>query len=712
MRPDPQTLTPFFKPTGVAVIGASSDPAKLGHGVIENLLHPRYGFPGPVYPVNPKAEEILGRKCYPGILAVPDPVDLAVLIIPAAIVPPTLEDCGKRGIKATVIISGGFREIGPEGAERERLSLLIARRYEMRLIGPNGIGVIDMHTPLNTTFVREMTGRGEIDFVSQSGALCGGVIDWAQARGLDFSRFLSIGNKVDVDETDLLHYMAEDSLSRVIVLYLEDVRDGTAFMEAARHASAHKFVLAIKAGRTHSGQAATASHTGALAGAHSAFRAACKQTGILEVENIGSLLNISLALASQPLPRSDRIAVLTNAGGPSALAADLLDPAGLTLARTGPATQSALRGFLHPEAGLGGPVDMLGGADETHYRHALEALLADPSNDGVLVILVPTRIHNPVAIVEAVAAVVRETKPSKPVLACLFGAASLGAAFTAADTARLPAYRFPEDAVEALRIMRQRARWLETEHPLPAVPADVNTERARDLLTAARRTGHTTLDAAAGRLVLEAYGIKTPQDLLANDPDEAAKLAKRIGFPVALKLASPDILHKTEVGGVLLNLADAETVREGWQAIITRARNAHPKAELRGVQVQQMVAGGQEVIIGVKRDPEFGPLVMFGLGGVYVEALADVSFRLAPLSRQDAGEMIAEVHSAKLLEGLRGAPPADRTALVDAIVRIGRLAVDCPEIVELDVNPLMVLSAGHGALAVDVRIILEKDQKD
>jgi acetyl coenzyme A synthetase (ADP forming)-like protein len=707
MRPDPKTLTPFFQPTGVAVIGASSDPSKLGHGVIENLVHPRYGFPGPVYPINPKADEILGRKCYASIRDVPDPVELVVLIIPAAMVAPTLEDCGKRGIKAAIIISGGFREIGPEGVAREKAILEIAQRYGMRLIGPNGIGVIDMRTPLNTTFVCEMTGIGDIDFVSQSGALCGGVSDWAQARHLDFNRFLSIGNKVDVDETDLLHYLAEDDRSRAIMLYLEDVRDGAAFMDAARHACAHKFVLALKTGRTTSGQAATASHTGALAGAHAAFSAACKQTGILELDSISSLLNASLALASQPLPRGNRIAILTNAGGPAALTADALDTAGLTLAHTNPETKSALRSFLSAEAGVGGPVDMLGGATEIHYRRALEALLDDPANDGLIVILVATRVQDPVAIVNSVASVVKEKKPGKPVLACLFGEASLHASFAAADAAHLPVYRFPEDAVETMHIMRQRIRWLETDHPLPVKPVDVNPEYARDLLTIARQTGHSSLDAAAGRAVIEAYGIQTPKDLLATSPDEAAKFAQQIGFPVALKLASPDILHKTEVGGVVLNLTNADTVRAAYQDIVTRARAAHPKADIRGVQVQQMITGGQEVIIGMKRDPAFGPLIMFGLGGVYVEALADVSFRLAPLSRQDAEEMINEVRSAKLLEGLRGAAPADRSALVDAIVRIGQLAADFPEITELDVNPLMVLPAGHGALAADVRIILK-----
>jgi acetyltransferase len=706
MRPDPATLISFFRPNGVALVGASGDPTKLGYGILTNLLDAQYGYLGPVYPVNPKAEEILGRRCYPDILSVPDPVELAVIIVPAEMIPPLLEDCGRRGLKAAIIISGGFREVGPEGEARERLCLEIARRHGMRLMGPNGIGVIDTHTPLNTTFATGMHGRGFIDFVSQSGALCGGIIDWAQARGLHFSRFLSIGNKVDVNESDLLAYLAEDDLSRVITLYLEDIKDGPAFLAAARKAALRKPVLALKSGRTQIGQVATASHTGALAGVHAAFRAACKQAGVIEIEEIEPLFGAALALAHQPLPQGNRIAILTNAGGPAALAADALEPAGLTLARTSPETVAVLRTFLNPSAVTGGPVDMLGGAGESHYRRALEALLADPANDGILLILVPMVLIDAQAILKTLVSVIQNSTTQKPVLACLMGEASLKGAFAAADEGGLPAYRFPEDAVQAFGIMRRRALWLETEHPLPEPPSGIAPQRARDLLSAARQNGRRALDAASARLVLEAYGLRTPKDYLATSPDEAARFAAEIGFPVALKLASPDILHKTEVGGVLLNVSDEAAAREGWQAIVRRARAAHPQADLRGVQVQPMVTGGQEVILGVKRDPVFGPLVMFGLGGVYVEALADVSFRLAPLTQQDAEEMIGEVRSAKLLEGLRGTPPADRAALVEAIVRLGQLAADFPEIEELDVNPLMVLPAGGGALAVDARIIL------
>lgn len=712
-------LTPFFAPNGVAVIGASRDPRKLSYGVVRNLIDPERGYPGPVYPVNPKADEILGLRCYPDIASVPDPVELAVLIIPATAALAAVEACGRRGIKAAVVISGGFREVGPEGAAREAEMVAIARRYGMRIMGPNGIGVIDTHTPLNTTFVKGMPPKGHIAFLSQSGALCGGIIDWTVGRGIGFSRFLSVGNEADVNETDLIPFLAADEASRVIALYLEDVKGGPAFVDALRAASAAKPVVALKTGRTAGGQLATASHTGALAGPHAAFRAACVQTGVIEVEHIEVLFNTALALACQPLPAGNRVAIVTNAGGPAALAADTLEPAGLQLARTSAETQAVLRSFLPPDAQTAGPVDLLGGADEDSYRRAMDAVLADPACDGVLAILVPQALVNSVAVVQAfAAAAAAQPPPAKPVLICLMGEASLEEAFRVARAADLPAYTFPEDAVAAFGALWRRARWLRRSAPSGVAPeagagpeaTPLQMARARrevqNALLLARSAGRLVLDAVEAQPLLAAYGIPTPREALATSPADAARFATDIGFPVALKLISPDILHKTDIGGVILNVQSPEAASIGFEALVARAGAAHPGARIRGVQVQQMVLGGQEVIIGVKRDPTFGPLIMFGLGGVYVEALRDVSFRLAPLTRADAEEMIDEVKSAKLLAGLRGAPPADRAALVDVVVRIGRLAADHPEIAELDINPLLVLPWGQGALAVDARVIL------
>jgi len=729
LPPRSDSLAPFFTPNGVAIIGASRDPGKLSYGVIRNLVDPEHGYPGPIYPVNPKADEILGLKCYPDISAVPDPVELAVLIIPAGMVPAAVDACGRRGIKAAVVISGGFREIGPEGAGREREMVEIAHRYGMRVMGPNGIGVIDTHTPLNTTFVKGMPPAGGIAFLSQSGALCGGIIDWTIGRGIGFSRFLSVGNEADVNETDVIPFLAADETSRVITLYLEDVKGGPGFVDVLRGAAAIKPVLVLKAGRTAGGQAATASHTGALAGAHAAFRAACKQSGVVEVESIQALFGAALALAYQPLPAGNRIALVTNAGGPAALAADALEGAGLRLASTSAEIQAALRSFLIPDAQVAGPVDLLGGADEHSYRKALDAVLADPACDGVLAILVPQALVNAVAVVEAFAAAATgQTGMRKPVLACLMGEASLDEAFKAAHAARIPAYTFPEDVVAAFGALWQRARWVQRanggaggqgsggaeeqgsggaeeigRYDLRRAKARRETQQA---ILLARAAGRRVLDAAESRPLVEAYGIPVPPEFLATSPHEAALFARRIGFPVALKLISPDILHKTDIGGVILNVEDEKAAEVGFEALIARAAAAHPGAHLRGVQVQKMITGGQEVIVGVKRDPTFGPLVMFGLGGVYVEALRDVSFRLAPLTAADAADMIDEVRSAVLLAGLRGAPPADRPALVDVIVRVGQLAADHPEITELDINPLLVLPAGQGAVAVDVRMIL------
>jgi acetyl coenzyme A synthetase (ADP forming)-like protein len=704
LPPRSASLTPFFTPKGVALIGASRSPAKLSYGVLKNLLDPNSGYPGPVYPVNPQADEILGHCCYPEISAVPDPVDLAILLIPAELTPAAVEACGKRGIKAAVIISGGFREVGPEGAAREQQVTAIAQRYGMRLMGPNGIGVIDTHTPLNTTFVRSMPPVGEIAFLSQSGALCGGVIDWAIGRRIGFSRLLSLGNEADVNETDALPCLAADEATRVITLYLEDIKGGPDFLRAARTAVEVKPVLAVKTGRTTGGQAATASHTGALAGAYTAFRAACRQTGVIEVDNIAGMFQAALALAYQPLPSGNRIAILTNAGGPAALAADALEPAGLTLANTGPEIRATLRRILAPDAQTAGPVDMLGGAAPPDYRQALELVLADPNNDGVLAILVPTVLINPAEVVEALAQASRIS--NKPLLACLMGEASLDEAFAAARRSRIPAYVFPEEAVHAFGILWQRSRWVSTPHPEDALPANMDLEHIQSLLNYARLIEIKVLGAVEGRSIVQAVGISVPVDRLVTTPEDAVEFARQVGFPVALKLASQDILHKTEVGGVILGIQDEAGARAGFQAILNRAHSSHPEAKVQGIQVQKMVAGGQEVIIGVKRDPTFGPLVMFGLGGIYVEALGDISFRLAPLSRRDAEEMIDEVRSSKLLSGLRGAPAADRAALIDALLRVGWLATHFPQISEMDLNPLFVLQEGQGVLAADVRIIL------
>ncbi len=702
---DSASLDPFFHPSGVAVIGASRDSGKLSYGVLQNLLDKEHGFPGPVYPINPKADEILGCKCYPHISAAPDPVDLAVLILPAGMIAESLEDCGKRGVKAAVIISGGFREIGKEGEERERRILEIARAYHMRLMGPNGIGVIDTNTPLNTTFILGTPPRGDIAFLSQSGALCGGVIDWVIGRGIGFSRMLSIGNEADVTETDALLNLAEDPNTKVITTYLEDIKNGPGFLYALQTIAPRKPIVIIKTGRTASGQAATASHTGAMAGTHAAFRAACKQFGAIEAASVESMFNGALALSYQPLPKGKRVALLTNAGGPAAVAADAMETYGLTLAKTNPHIQSELKAFLLPDAQTAGPVDMLGGASTEEYKTALSVLLRDPDIDGVLVILVPQALNHPAEVVDALAEVMN-AQNEKPVLACFMGETSVSEAFQKGHAVKLPMYRFPEAAVESFGALWRRAQWLQKQSAHLAAAESLPIAQPSAHIAEAHRSDQIALDSETSLAILQTIGVAIPASHIAHSADEAEHIAAKIGFPIAMKLMSPDVLHKSDIGAVIINIRSAEAARQAFDEIMERTRRAVPAAKITGIQAQRMIVGGIEVILGVKRDPTLGPLIMFGLGGVYAEALADVSFRLAPLTRADAEELIGEVRSAKLLNGLRGASPSDISALVNTILALGSFAAANPQISEMDINPLIVLPEGQGAIAADARILL------
>jgi len=671
-KPD-RSLDVFFNPRGVALIGASRDPTKLGHGILRNLLY--RGYTGPVYPVNPKADEILGRRCYASIAAVPDPCDLAVIIAPAAATPAIMEECGQRGIKGAVVVAGGFSETGEAGAELERQVAAIARRHGIRLIGPNCIGTMDTHSLLDTTFVAHMPPPGHITFVSHSGAVCGGVIDWALGAGIGFNRIVTLGNQADVSETDILENLIADDHTRVVALYIEGVDDGRRFVEVARRLSAKKPIVAVKVGHTEAGRQAAASHTGALAGSDNAYQAAFHQAGIIRVPHIEALFDAARALATQPLPRGDRVAILTNAGGPGVLAADAVAFNGLQLASLSDETKSRLREFLPPHASYNNPVDMLGGVDENDYARAMTILLQDPGLDALLVINVPQALVPVERIARQIHAVVQQQPPAaaKPVMTCFFGDVSLHEALAYMQKAQLPVFSFPDRAAAALAAMVRRRHWLDHK---PEIPDD-----------------HPTLPPQFPALPAR----------LARSAGEAARIAQETGWPVALKIASPDISHKSDVGGVEVNLTTVTAVRAAYKRIVTRAKVAVPGARIEGVTVQAMARPGWEVIVGAVRDPQFGPLVMFGSGGIYVELLKDVSFRLAPVARSEALAMIEETLAGKLLSGLRGQPPADKAAVADVIVAVSNWIVSDPAIQEIDVNPLVVYAAGQGAVAVDVR---------
>ncbi len=686
-------LHTFFHPRGVAVLGASANPTKLSYGVLHNLV--THDYPGRVYPVNPKGEEILGLCVYPSVAEVPDPVDLAVIVLSAEQTVEALAACGERGIRAAVLIASGFGELGEGGREREEQLRAVARRYGMRFIGPNCVGVIDTYAPIDTTFVRTMPGQGNIGFVSHSGAVCGGTMDWASAVGVGFSRIISLGNQADIDVADALDSLAADPHTRVVAAYIEGLPDGRRFVEAARRLTAHKPLVVLKAGRTPSGTRAVASHTGALAGAEQAFLAACRRAGALPVENLEELVDASIALAYRQPPAGRRIAILTNAGGPAAVAADAIDRQGLCLSELSAATQEQLRQVCPPGAMVGNPVDMLGGPQVEHYTAAMDVLLNAPEVDGLMVVFVPQAIMPPHDVAVAVARAA-ERSP-RPVVCCISGGGGIRAAARALHAHSVPHYLTPARAALGLgtlwRYGQVRARPADEPEPLPGT----DPQRAVALLEAARAAGLTALDAQAGADLAAAYGLSVPPSGLAATADEAVAIAEGIGYPVALKRVAPGLLHKADVGGVALDLVDAAALRAAFARLVGPGERGF---------VQRMAPKGLEVIVGAQRDPQFGPLVMFGLGGIFVEVLKDVAFRLAPLSKAEAREMVAETAAGRLLGGVRGQPPGDTAAVVEALRRVGQLMADLPAIAEIDLNPLIVGPAGSGAWTVDVRVVL------
>jgi len=694
-------LEAFFHPSSVAVIGASRDPEKLGYAVLSNLKEG--GFAGVLYPVNPKAKEVLGLVAYPSVLDIPGPVDLAVVVIPYPLVPAVVEQCGKKGIPAVVVISAGFREAGREGVERERELVEISRRYGLRLIGPNCLGVIDTDTPLNATFAAGMPPGGPIAFMSQSGALGTAVLDMALAGRIGFSRFVSLGNKADVDEVDLLEAWEDDPGSRVILAYIEGLADGQRFMEVARRVTRKKPLLVVKSGVTRAGSRAVSSHTGSLAGSEAAYQAAFRQVGVIRAGSMEALFDYARAFAYQPLPPGDRIAIVTNAGGPGILATDALERSGLRLARFEPQLIETLMADLPSAASAANPVDVLGDALADRYERALHLVLADEGVDGVIVIVTPQAMTQ----IEETAHVVGRTARgfAKPVLGCFMGEARIAAGVAVLRQYGVPNYSFPERAAAALAVM---AAYREERSRLLYEPArfEVDVGAVRRALDRVRGEGRVSIGDAEAQAILEAYRFPTLPSRLVATVDEAVAAAEEIGYPVVLKIASPDILHKTDVGGVRLNVNSPDDVRDAFDLIVYRATRYVPDARIWGCLVQKMALGGREILIGMSRDPQFGPLVAFGLGGVYVETLKDVTFRVVPFSREEAAEMVREIRSYPLLEGVRGEPPADHAAMVDALCRVGQLVTDFPEIVELDINPLLVFEEGRGAAAADMRLVL------
>ncbi|MCB9420762.1 MAG: acetate--CoA ligase family protein [Ardenticatenaceae bacterium] len=690
-----ETLTPFFTPQGVVIIGASQNPTKLGFGIARNLV--QSGYPGAVHFVSVKGGTLLERPIHNTIAAVPDPVDLAVILIPAPFVPQSLAECGERGIRAAIIASGGFREVGAEGAELEAECLRIARKHNIRLIGPNCIGILDNHLPLDTTFLPPpRLPAGDIAFLAHSGAICAAVGDWARGQGFGFSRLVSLGNQADVQETDLLPLVAADPHTKVITLYMEGVGNGRAFVHAAQQTAREKPILALKVGRSASGQKAAASHTGALAGSESAYDAAFRRAGVIRATNTEEMFDWAKALAWCPLPQGRRVAVLTNAGGPGVTAADALEANGLTLAEFQPETRQSLTKLLPPAASIQNPVDMLASATPEQYANCLQVVLDDPGVDSAMLIIPPPPMFATGAVARAVIPVIYTA--SKPVVVALMGSTMIQEAVAHFRAAQVPEYRFPERAAAALAVLSQRAEWLARPLQEPIQIDDVDKETVQAILAANKLSALPQSDLHA---MLTAYGIPVPPIKLAQTAEEAAQTAQEMGFPVAMKVASPDISHKSDVGGVRLNLADAAAVAAAFGEMMTGVQAAFPEARIDGVDIQPMIADGQEVIIGVVRDPQFGLVLMFGSGGVEVEGLKDIAFALAPITQQEAETMLQSTWAGRKLGGYRQIKAGDATAVTDILIRLGQLAADFPQLAEIEINPVRVLA--KGAWAIDVR---------
>jgi acetyltransferase len=700
------SLAEFFTPNSVAVIGASTNPQKLGYAVLENLVAGGFSKRGSVYPINPKADSILDLQAYSNVLEVPNPIDLAVVVIPYPYVPDALRTCGEKGIPAVIVISAGFREAGRDGLEREIELIDIAKEFDIRLIGPNCLGVIDTFTPLNASFSAGTPPSGPMAFMSQSGALGTAVLDISLAGRLGLSKFVSLGNKADVDEIDLLKAWGDDPNTKVIMIYSEGMSNGQEFIRTAREVTRKKPVVAIKSGVTQSGSRAVSSHTGSLAGTEQAYHAAFRQAGVLRAESMQSLFDIALALGYQPLLQGDRIAIITNAGGPGILATDALERSGLSLAQLENETITVLSQYLPDAASAANPVDVLGDARADRYQIALETVAADPNVDGLLVVLTPQAMTEIVPTADAIGQLSESI--DKPVIASFMGEAKVDSGVDRLQNYQIPNYPFPERAAMAFKAMSDYRRVLARPKP-DYVEFEVDRDTTHQVFEQVRSQGRLSIGDSEARQILTAYDLKIPISELAAGPDEAVEIANKIGYPVVLKIASPDILHKTEWGGVKVGLDSAEQVRDAFELMVYRAQRYLPQAHLWGCLVQEMVPpGGLEVLIGMNRDPQFGPLVTFGLGGIYVETLKDVTFRIAPFAVQSAEKMLSEIRARAILDGVRGEPPVDKEAIIDVLLRIGQLVQDFPEIVELDINPLMVYPRGQGAIAIDMRLVLSK----
>ncbi|EFW92459.1 acetyl-CoA synthetase [Haladaptatus paucihalophilus DX253] len=694
-------LTDLFAPSRVAVVGATENEGSIGRAIVTNL---RDEFDGETVPVNPNYDEVFGLDCYPDLASAPD-IDLAVVVVPPHIAVDVVRGAGEAGIKNVVVITAGFGETGSEGAERERELQDIAAEYDLNLVGPNSLGIMSTPVGMNATFGPENALPGSMSFMSQSGAFITAVLDWANDEGLGFKDVVSLGNKAVLDETDFVRAWGEDPDTDVILGYLEGVEDGGTFIDTAREVTDDTPIVMVKSGRTDAGAQAVSSHTGTLAGSDRAYEAGLEQAGVLRVDSVQELFDFAQILAGQPLPERDDVAIVTNAGGPGVMTTDAVGDSTLSLASFSDDTLAELGEALPEEANIYNPIDAIGDADIGRFRDAIDIALGDENVGTAVVLAAPTAVIDYRDLADVI--VELQAKHGKPVAAALMGGERTEEAAELLREGGIPNYFDPARAVRSLDALTTYRDISQREYGKPT-EFDVDRERAAEILSRAKERGDNRLGVEAMGL-LDAYGIPTPEGTIADSPEDAVSAAQDIEGNVVMKIVSPDILHKSDIGGVKVGVGN-EDVYDAYEDLVTRARNYQPDATILGVQVQEMVDldSGTETIIGMNRDPQFGPLLLFGLGGIFVEIIEDTTFRVAPISEREASEMVNDIEAAPLLRGARGRDPADIDGVVESLQRLSQLVTDFPAILELDVNPLV--ATPDGVRAIDIRLTVDTDE--
>lgn len=704
-----EVITKLLRPSSIAVIGAAREPNKIGHVVVKNILES--SFPREkVFPINPNADEILGLKCYKSIKDVPYNIDLAIIVVPAKIVPQVLKESIEKGVKAIAIISAGFKEVGNVKEELELVE--IAKNGNARILGPNIVGIADTVKKVNAGFIQQLPKEGKIAFISQSGALAIGLAGWTSLKQIGLSDLVSIGNKADLNEVDFIEYFGDDKYTKVITLYLEGVDDGRRFLKVSREVSKKKPIIVLKPGKAERTSQAIKSHTGSLAGSDRAYEAAFKQAGIIRAPTIVELFDWATAFDLLPLPRGENSVILTNGGGAGVMATDAAEEFEVKLMDIPKDLAEKLRKFMPPFGSVYNPVDLTGMASPNDYEGALKTLLEDERVNNVIVLYCHTAQTNPMDVANAIIRAKSSLSNGKPITATFIGGKECDEAIKLLISNGIPAYDVPEKAVSALGQLLKYNRFLEKQKVTKEVQeVKVDKSKAEKIIKTVIKEKRNVLLPSEAADLAESYGIPVVSKVRVNNVEEAIKAANKVGYPVVLEVESPNILHKVDVGGIILNIKNQDEVKQAYEKIMKNVKEKAPSAEIRGILVRKMVPQGREVAIGVHRDAAFGPLIMFGSGGTLIELYKDVTFRVAPLTKEDAEEMINETKASKLIEGIRGEKPSDKEKVKEVIVRVAKLAEDFPEIEDIDINPLFVYGIGDystTALAADVKVILKK----